>query len=101
MARYLRLTFISGPKILLTSRISGKCALIMTVMCMPSLMICGLLTIPALIFRSPCQHAFFYFSLVLEEDSDRWIVLFLSGFCALLSLAVPATLREAKPPIRY
>ena len=57
--------------------------------------------IPALIFRSPYQHAFFYFSMVLNEDPDRWAVLGLGGLCALMSLAVPATLREPKPPIRY
>ena len=101
LTRWLRLTFITGPKILLTSRISGKCAFLMFMMCMPSLVYFALLTIPALIFRSPSQHAFFYFSLVLDEDPDRWIVLCLAGFCALMSLAIPATLREAKPPIRY
>ena len=60
-----------------------------------------MLTIPALIFRSPYQHAFFYFSKVLGDDPDRWVVLCLAGFCALMSLAIPATLRESKPPIRY
>jgi len=73
----------------------------MAMMCMPSLVFCALLTLPALIFRSPYQHAFFYFTKVLNEDPDRWAVLGLGGICTLLSLAVPATLRESKPPIRY
>jgi len=101
LTRYLRLTFISGPKILLTSRISGKCAFIMAMMCLPSLMFCALFTIPALIFRSPFQQVFFYFSMELDKDPDRWLVLCLAGLCTLLSLAIPATLREAKTPIRY
>lgn len=99
--RYLRHAFISGPKILLTSRISAKCALIMTLMCTPSLLICALLTLPRLIFQSPHQQAYFYFSGALGEDPTRWIVLFVGGVCTLMSLAVPATLREPEAPIRY
>lgn len=98
---YLRVTFISGPKILLTSRISPKCALIMALMCTPSLLLCTLLTLPDLLFQSPHQQAFFYFSKVLNEDPDHWIVLFLTGVCTLISLAVPATLPETSKPIRY
>ena len=90
--RGLRLTFISGPKVLLTSRISAKCALVMALMCLPSLSCCFLLTIPGLIFQSPQQQAYFYFSKVLNEDPSRWICLLLAGLCALLSLAVPAIL---------
>ena len=98
---YLRLTFISGPKILLTSQISAKCAFIMSLMCAPSLIFCFMLTIPGLIFQSPQQQAYFYFSMVLDEDPYRWIVLALVSICTLMSLAVPATMREAKPQIRY
>jgi len=88
----LRLTFIRGPKVLFTSRISAKCAFVMSLMCLPSLSFCFLLTIPGLIFQSPQQQAYFYFSRVLNEDPSRWICLLLAGFCALLSLAVPAIL---------
>ena len=89
---YLMLTFFQGPKQLLTSRISPKCAAIMAAMCAPSLLFCSLLTIPAMIFQSPYQNAYFQFSHVLEGDSTRWIVLFLAGICAIMSLAVPATM---------
>jgi hypothetical protein len=99
--RYLRLMFFSGPKLLLTSRISGKCALIMMIMCMPALLFSFILTVPGMVFQSPYQHAYFYFSQVINEDPTRWIVLLLAGVCALMSLAVPATLTEPKAPIRY
>jgi hypothetical protein len=99
--RYLRLTFIRGPKQLLTSRISAKCAAIIVAMCTPSLLFCGMLTIPAMIFQSPQQNAYFHFSQVLERDPTRWVVLILAGMCALMSLAVPATLPEPKKTSLY
>ena len=98
---HLWLTFICGPKLLLTSRISGKCAAIMTMMCTPSLLCCFILTIPGFIFQSPQQNAYFYFSKVLNEDPARWIVLLLAGTCTLMSLAIPATMTESSPSSRY
>ena len=89
--------FIRGPKVLLTSRISCKCAAVMSIMCLPSLLCCFLLTIPGLIFQSPQQHAYFYFSKVLNEDPSRWICLLLAGTCALISLAIPAILPGPRP----
>lgn len=91
---YLRLTFVRGPKQLLTARISAKCATVMALMCAPSLLFCSLLTLPAMIFQSPFQNAYFQFSKTLENDPTRWIVLVLTGICAILSLAVPATMPE-------
>lgn len=97
----LRLTFIIGPKKLLTSRISVKCAAIMVAMCAPSILFCAILTIPAMIFQSPQQNAYFQFSEVLESDSSRWFVLVLAGLCSLLSLAVPATMPAPKETDLY
>ena len=101
VARYLRLIFFSGPKLLLTSRISGKCAFVMTVLCTPALLFSFMLTVPGLIFQSPHQHAYFYFSKVINEDPTRWIALCLAGLCALIALAIPATMIERNHPIRY
>jgi hypothetical protein len=88
--RFLRSILFHGPKQLLTSRISKKCAGFMAALCAPSLLCCSLLTIPALLFQSPEQHAYFYFSQMLNEDPTRWLVVFLATACAILSLAVPA-----------
>lgn len=82
--------FIQGPMLLLTSRISVKCAAMMMALCMPALLCWAVLTIPGLIFQSPQQHAYFYFSKILNEDPTRWLVLLLATVCALLALAVPA-----------
>lgn len=98
---FLWLTFVVGPKLLFTSRISGKCAAIMMIMCSPSLLFCSILTFPALIFQSPQQQAYFYFSKVLDQDPTRWIVLLLAGICALLSLAVPASMQPPRISVSY
>ena len=57
MKALLRLMFFSGPKVLLTSRISGTCALVMILLCSPALLFSAMLTLPALIFQSPQQNA--------------------------------------------
>lgn len=88
----LKLTFFSGPKVLFTSQISLKCAAAMALMCVPALLYCAILTLPALIFQSPQQNAYFYFSRVLNDDPTRWIVLILTGLCVILSLSLPATM---------
>ncbi|KAB2642649.1 MAG: hypothetical protein DVB26_01900 [Verrucomicrobia bacterium] len=92
----LKLTFIKGPKVLLTSQISVKCAAAMMLMCMPALLLCAILTLPALLFDSPQQNAYFYFAKVLEQDPTRWLVLLLTGLCVLLSLALPATMETPR-----
>ena len=97
---YLRLTFINGPKVLFTSRISGKCVFIMGLMCAPLLLSCIMLTVPGLLFQMPYQQAYYYFPKVLEEDPARWLVLLFAGICALMSLAIPAATRESNMPVR-
>lgn len=96
--KFLRLMFFHGPRHLFTSRISVKCATFMVAMCSPALLFCALLTIPALLFSSPEQHAYFYFSRQINEDPSRWLVLLLAGFCALMSLAIPATMPKQQSP---
>ena len=96
LMRYLRLIFITGPRLLFTTRISGKCAFIMMLMMVPSVLCCLMLTMPGIIFQSPQQQAYFYFAKMLENDPTRWIVLALAGVCSLISLAVPATSAEAE-----
>ena len=92
MLELLKLTFISGPTVLLTSHISLKCAVAMILMCTPALLMCSILTLPALVFQSPQQNGYFYFAKVLEQDPTRWVVLLLTGVCVILSLALPATM---------
>lgn len=98
---FLRMIFFHGPRHLLTSRISGKCAAFMVVMCSPALLFCSLLTIPAWLFNSPEHHAYFHFSRQINEDPSRWLVLLLAGICALMSLAIPATMPKPQSSSGY
>jgi hypothetical protein len=100
LKRCLRVASGSGFRVLPTMRINAKCVLIMTLMCLPSLLLFALLTLPGLIFQAPYQHAFFYFSRVLDQDTDRLIVLGLAGACTLMSLAIPTIQNEPRSPIR-
>ncbi len=97
----LKLVFVRGPMVLLTSQISGLCGVLMILLCTPSLLYCAMLTIPGVVFNSPEQHAYFYFSKVLNEDPSRWIILLVAGLCTLLALALPATMPEKPMPLHY
>lgn len=101
IARLLRLAMISGPWLLLTSRLSKKHAALMILLCLPALLFSSMLIVPALIFQSPQQQAYFYFSLILNQDPIRWVILALSGFCAMTALAVPAMIPKSFTAIRY
>lgn len=99
--RLLRLTFISGPWLLFTSRLSINSALLMILLCAPALLFSAMLTIPALLFQSPQQHAYYYFAKVLDQDPTRWIILALATVCAVIALAVPAATAKPFTAVRY
>ena len=94
VSRIFSLMLYRGPKRLVTSRISTKCAALMMFLCSPSILFCAVLTIPAMLFQSPNQQAYFYFSRVLNQDPGRWLVMPLALVCTLLALAIPATMPE-------
>lgn len=97
-SRMIGLMLYRGPKRLVTSRISTKCAALMMFLCSPSILFCAVLTIPAMLFQSPNQEAYFYFSKILEQDPGRWLVMPLTLVCTLLALAIPATMPEPSEP---
>ncbi len=96
--RPLWLTFIAGPQVLLTRRISGKCAAAVAMMCIPSLIFFVIMTVPSFVFRSPDQNQYFHFARMLERDPSQWGVFLLVSFCAVCSLAVPASIPNALDP---
>ena len=92
---------IHGPVVLLTSRITVKCATLMVMLCMPSLIFCGILTLPQFLFESPHESAYGFFSRLINEDPSRWAVLFLTAVCAVLALAVPAVMPKRDTSYSY
>ena len=96
----LKLVFLKGPKVLFTSQISGLCGALMILSCVPSLLYCAMLTIPGLVFNSPDQQAYYYFSRVLNSDPGHWAVLAVTGVCTLIALALPATMPPKPMPLR-
>lgn len=101
ITRALRLTFISGPRLLLTTGLSLKSASLMILLCAPALLFCSMLIIPALIFQSPQQQAYFYFAQMLNQDPARWIILALAGIFAVMALAVPAVTPQPLTAARH
>lgn len=89
--RLFRITFISGPFLLFTSRLSVKTASMMMILCAPALLLTAVLTVPALLFTSPEQNAYFQFAGAINADPTRLIILALTAVCTVVALAVPAT----------
>jgi hypothetical protein len=84
------MTFISGPRLLVTSQLSAKNASLMIMLSVPALLFCGMMTIPPMLFPSPEQNAYFHFARVLNHDPTRWPIFVLACVCSLLALAMPA-----------
>ncbi len=89
-ANILRVIFIKGPWTLVTSGLNFKSAAMMIMLCAPALLFCAMLTIPAILFTSPQQNAYFYFAEGLNHDPIRFLGLLLGCTCTLVALAVPA-----------
>jgi hypothetical protein len=85
-----------GPQRLLTSRISGKCAALMVFLCSPSLLFAAALTLPALLFQSPNQQAYFYFGQLIQREPANWLIMPIVAACALSALIMPAALPEPR-----
>lgn len=98
--RLIKLTLISGPLLLFTTRLSNKHASIMMLLCAPALLLVFLTTVPALIFNSPEQRAYYEFATILIKDPAQFAVLPLAALCALMALAVPATASEPLTAVR-
>lgn len=82
---------------LVTSQLSVKNASLMILLTIPALLFCAMLTIPAAIFISPDQNAYFYFARVLNQDPSRWFILALAGICSVVALAMPANEEHSLP----
>lgn len=96
-----RQAFITGPRVLLTSRITGKCAALMFLLLTPAILSGMFLTLPPLLFQSPQQNAYFYFANVLERDPSRWLPMGFAVASILLALAIPASMSRQRVSVSY
>jgi len=101
IARMLHLIVFTGPRLMLTRRLSVKSASMMIMLCVPALLLFVMMTIPQYLFPDPEQHAYFHFSRVLNHDPSRWIGLILAGTCSLIALVVPAATPDPYTSVRY
>lgn len=96
-----RLAFVSGPRILLTARITGKCAALMSLLLVTSLLSCLFILLPPVLFQSPQQNAYFYFAEILDRDPSRWFSVGLSVLCVLIALTIPAAMPRQRLSVSY
>jgi hypothetical protein len=91
-----KLTFWSGPRLLLTSRLSLRTAGFMIAAAVPAIICTTVMTVPALVYTTPESNAYFYFGRIMQSDPVSWIPMGVAAFCSVLALAVP-TSTPARP----
>lgn len=90
MRSHPSLRYLSGPILLLTARFNRRNAVFMVALCLPALLITGLLTLPAFLFNTPQHNEYFEFAKQLNHGGDRWFAMGLSACCSFLCFAIPA-----------
>lgn len=94
---FARLTFVVGPRVLLTSHISKSCASMMAVLTAPALVLTSLITVPGYLFTDPEQNTYFYFAKSFQLDFPTLTVMLLTVGCTLFALSLPAIEEPPKP----
>ena len=87
--RYFHNWFIVGPRLVLTGRFSRREAAFIAVSALPALLGLAFITLPAFIFNSPDQNAFYYFGKCLEKDSAALIPMALGVVSSIFSFRFP------------
>jgi hypothetical protein len=67
--RFFRSWFIDGPRLLLTGRFTHREAAFIAMSALPALLAVALITLPAYLFSSPQQNAFYHFGQCLKGES--------------------------------
>lgn len=98
--RLARVIFLTGPRLMLTSRLSRRSATYMIMLCVPAIVLFISTTLPRWLFQSPDQEAYFYFAGTFTQDLSKGYLLVLSALCMLLVLAMPATSPEPHTAVR-
>ena len=87
--RFFRSWFIDGPRLLLTGRFTHREAAFIAMSALPALMAVALITLPAYLFDSPQQNAFYHFGQCLKADNMSLIPMAFGVLSAFFSFRFP------------
>jgi hypothetical protein len=99
--RLAGLVLVSGPRKILSSRLSTRSSSFIMLLCVPAIVLFVLATVPTMIFQSPEQAAYFYFARTLSQDLSGGIVLALSALCMIFAFVVPAAEPDPYSAVRH
>lgn len=98
--RFARLVMVTGPRKLLSSRLSSRSSSFIMLLCIPAIALFVLATVPTMIFQSPEQAAYFHFARTLSQDLSSGFVLALSVLCMIFAFVLPAAEPDAYSAVR-
>jgi len=87
--RFFRSWFIDGPRLLLTGRFTHREAMFIAMSAMPALLAVALITLPAYLFDSPQQNAFYHFGQYLKSENFALIPMVIGVVSSLFSFRFP------------
>ena len=87
--QYFRSWFIDGPRLLLTGKFSHREAMFIAMSALPALLALGLITLPAYLFDSPQQNAFYHFGQCLKAENTSLIPMVFGAIASLFSFRFP------------
>lgn len=87
--RFFRSWFIDGPRLLLTGRFSHREAAFIAISALPALLALGCIMLPAYLFDSPQQNAFYYLGQSLKSENASLIPMAVGVISSLFSFRFP------------
>jgi hypothetical protein len=87
--RFFRSWFIDGPRLLLTGNFSHREATFIAMSALPALLALGLITVPAYLFDSPQQNAFYHFGQCLKGENTSLIPMAFGVLSSLFCFRFP------------
>ncbi|HEY1120015.1 MAG TPA: hypothetical protein VGE67_00380 [Haloferula sp.] len=89
VADTFRSWFIDGPRLLLTGRFSHREAAFIAISAIPALLALGCIMLPAYLFDSPQQNAFYYFGQCLKGESIGLIPMIFGVISSIFGFRFP------------
>lgn len=87
-ASLLRL-ILSGPRQLITTGLTFKSAALMILLCIPTLLVVAMITVPGILFSAQQNEAYHFFANNLNRDLNNGIVLTVMATFMLAAVMMP------------